>query len=656
MNTVLQDLLAQALNDYHKGDLERAAQRLEQAIQGLQQALVIHPQESSYHQHLGLAYQMQGNLKQALRHYHRAQNPPFSTAQLLNALGHGYRFMRDFKAALTSYQQALNLEPELVEVYYNLGAIWAEMGAWREAIQAFEAFLARRPQAPEAPNLLCHMGRMLASQNQHARALQYYELALKISPDFAAAYNQLGLLFLDFHCMDKAELCFGAVLKRHPQAEGIQMGRAYSPQSLGQPEEAAAHLQAVLEMSPEEFKAHLGLSAVLETEIHWDANGQTEFLNALAGQAGVLEKRRAFEEAFLLLQPVVEQGIYHASVANFYGRVCLHLKKYSQGIEYIQKTLNAQPQLHFLLELPLCFRLGELYDRLKQAEKAFAYFVRGNALKPQSFDREEFQTFITGLMETFNADYLAQAPRISASVRPIFIVGMPRSGTTLAEQILCSHPQVYGVGEVNFMAEIGAQLLQGQGTEPRAWLALLQACSIQDWQGFAQQYLAKLATLAPPEALRVTDKMPANFLYLGLIQILFPQATIVHCRRHPLDTCLSCFSQDFLTLEYTNHLEHLAHYYHCYLQLMAHWEQVLSLPILHLQYEDLVADPEPLSRQLLAHCGLDWDDKCLSFYATEREVKTASYEQVRQPIYRTSVGRYQAYEPFLEPIARILGL
>jgi hypothetical protein len=229
---------------------------------------------------------------------------------------------------------------------------------------------------------------------------------------------------------------------------------------------------------------------------------------------------------------------------------------------------------------------------------------------------------------------------------------MPRSGTSLVEQILSTHPGVYGAGELTAIDQFARHLGDATGDAyPQSALHLDQATI----DAAARQYLAALQDLAP-SAIRVTDKMPGNFLHLGLIQLLFPGARVIHCRRDPLDTCLSCYFQQFnqgQTFSYD--LSDLGHHYRQYQRLMRHWQSVISLPMLDVHYEDLVADQEAMSRKMLEFCGLDWTDECMRFYESKRYVATASYDQVRQPIYHKSVGRWRHYERYLGPLKTALG-
>jgi tetratricopeptide (TPR) repeat protein len=300
------------------------------------------------------------------------------------------------------------------------------------------------------------------------------------------------------------------------------------------------------------------------------------------------------------------------------------------------------------------FALGKCFNDVGTYDKAFEQYRAGNEIKKErhSFDAGAYARETDRLMATFDRAFFEQRnSHGSNSERPIFIVGMPRSGTTLVEQIIASHPDVFGAGELphfnRLVKNLPARLRDAAYPECVAGIDPKTASQLAD------EYLGYLRSLSP-DAPQVTDKLPQNFRHLGLITLLLPHARIISCRREPLDVCLSCYFQDFFAQPFSHDLADIGRFYREYDRLMAHWISVLPLPILEVQYEDLVGDMEAVSRRMISFCGLNWDDACLAFHKHERPVQTASDWQVRQPIYRTSVERWRRYEKHLEPLKQVL--
>jgi hypothetical protein len=296
----------------------------------------------------------------------------------------------------------------------------------------------------------------------------------------------------------------------------------------------------------------------------------------------------------------------------------------------------------------LHFALGKAHDDLGEYATAISHFDDGNALKHRhtSYDRERHAAAVNSQVETFTADFYARnAPHGSPCETPILILGMPRSGTTLVEQILSSHGQVAAGGELRFWGERATAFrMNDQGEINPAWAQTVE-----------RDYRAVLARISPT-ALRVTDKRPQNFHYVSLIHAVFPRARIIHCRRHPVDTCLSIYFQNFgRRIDFAYSRDDLLACYRQYQKLMEHWRSVLPSDRFHeIHYEDLVADQAATTRQLIAFCGLNWDDSCLRPDRNPRPVRTASLWQARQPVYRTSVARWQHYEPWLGALRDLL--
>nr|WP_276510924.1 sulfotransferase [Rhodobium orientis] len=303
------------------------------------------------------------------------------------------------------------------------------------------------------------------------------------------------------------------------------------------------------------------------------------------------------------------------------------------------------------------YALGGIEDRAKNFDKAFEYYILANESRSRRrpFDKDQFRRDIDDLIASFTEDVVASLSDAGCESRkPVFVVGLPRSGTTLTEQILSSHSKVYGAGELRRISVIvtAMKALEVPGVAyPRDVERIVRSTL----RKHGEQYLQIAGKRAPEGAERIVDKMPGNILHVGLIGTMFPNATLIHCMRDPMDTAVSCFMQNFKeTLSFTTDLGALGLYYRETLRLMEHWKAIFPGRILEVQYEDTIADPETMSRKLIAHAGLEWENQCLDFHKTERTVRTASQWQVRQPIYKTSVEKWRRYEKHLGPLIAAL--
>ncbi|MCW5776544.1 MAG: sulfotransferase [Phycisphaeraceae bacterium] len=364
---------------------------------------------------------------------------------------------------------------------------------------------------------------------------------------------------------------------------------------------------------------------------------------------------RAAEAARLLL-PLVEAGKHDPVIAPSFARVAAAVGRQDQAIAMLERSI-AEERLPPLLRADLFFRLASLKDGLGDYDGAFSAWREANALRRETlqYDPEYTAERVTGMIAAWTQDALKNLPVATVkSTQPVFIVGMPRSGTSLVEQILGSHPIVAAGGELN---DVGRMVHEWQpvmtGSVPM--LSDLSALTRGSVDKGARAYLRTIQKIGPV-AERVTDKMPMNFLHLGVISRLFPRARVIHCVRNPIDTCLSCFFQNFSgSNPFAYDLGEVGRFYRLYRSIIAHWKTVLDLPMLDVVYEDLVADQEAQTRRMAAFVGVPWDDSMLRFHESERVVLTASNEQVRRPVYKTSVQRWRRYEKHVAPLVEALG-
>lgn len=312
-----------------------------------------------------------------------------------------------------------------------------------------------------------------------------------------------------------------------------------------------------------------------------------------------------------------------------------------------------------LAELPpveqvhLCFALGKAATDLGDNARAFHHYLRGNAIQRQlvGYDEAASLGFLQRIRERITPqDVAAKRGHGIDSALPVFILGMPRSGSTLVEQILAAHPQVAGGGELHHFGRAMTAVM-----DARRYPDIIAALPGEALRGLGDRYAAALRGVAPRVA-RITDKMPTNYLFAGLIHLALPQAVIIHTVRDPVDCCLSNFTTLYAAgrLPYTYDLGELGRYYRAYDTLMRHWHHALPNVIFDVQYERLVTDFETTAREIVARCGLPWDEACLAFHTTQRRVRTASVSQVRQPLYREAIGRWRHQAALYEPLLQAL--
>jgi tetratricopeptide (TPR) repeat protein len=524
--------------------------------------------------------------------------------------------LRQGKDALPALQRAAELLPRDVETHINLGIALAAAGERAAAIRSYRQALALNPDSLEA---LKHLGDLLRELGETQEALAVRRKALEIDPQRVELHNDLGGVLFDMRRLNEAAAAYRSALELRPADPQAQLGLAGILRMRGRSAEAEEMCRAALEREPNNVE---GLS--LLAEMHSD-RGQFE------------EARELFERALAInwALPLV----YCSLSAN--RRMTPADSRWLERVE----ALLAKP-LPLGHEIDLRYALGKYFDDLGRYDEAFATYQRANELarrRKPTYTRSRLEQRVDRLIGTFNESFLSEQRAVgSDSELPVLIIGMPRSGTSLAEQILASHPDVFGGGEIRFW-EGAFGVFEAERAAGVSVAEILPQ--------FARDYLERVRALSGP-VLRVIDKMPANFLYAGLIHATLPRARMIHMKRHPLDTCLSIYSQNFFRMgSYANDLEDLGHYYTQYVRIMDHWRSVLpSSALLEVPYEELLADQEGWTRRMLDFIGVPWDPKCLNFHETERIVITASRWQVRQRLNSSSAGRWRNYARHLAPL------
>ncbi len=468
----------------------------------------------------------------------------------------------------------------------------------------------------------------LHRQGRLDEAEQYYRAALIAFPNEPEVLYGLGLVCSQTERMDEAVYRFEQVLAAKPEHAGALMGLGEALEASGRQEVACAVIERLIAADPRHAAAHCTLGRILKQLGRFD------------------ESREAFARA-VALDP--DNPTFHYMLAE-----SARFTADDPRLVALEALTRDEQRFSGRQRAELHFALFKAYDELERCDDAFAHLAEGNRIYRAQVPYEEdgVNAFFRGLKETYTAE--AMAPFAGAghpSDVPIFVVGMPRSGTTLVEQILASHPDVYGAGELQYVRD----LIHGDfaGPDYPAGLTELGAEGLRRFGGY---YTVRLAALAPG-AKRIVDKLPANFRHLGLLHLAMPRARLIHVVRDARDTCFSCYTQLFASgLNYAYDLGELGRYYRATEALMAHWQSVLPPgALLRIRYEDLIGDFETEARRLIAFCGLDWNEACRRFYETRRAVRTKSEFQVRRPLYTSSIGRWQRYEHWLGPLLKALG-
>lgn len=578
---------------YHLGEIRRALGHLEPAVESYRKALGLAPGVADIHFSLGTTLLDLGRAEAAATALRRAVKLSPEDPEVHNNLGNALAELGDLEAAERHYRTALRLRPDDTQALMNLGVVLAQKGRDAEAEACHRAAVDADSGFVEAR---LELARFLDRQERAEEALAVLATAVEIAPDHAAAHNALGR----------------ALVKAGRHAEGIERYRR------------------AVALRPDFAEAHFNLGVCLQAEGRFD--------EAVAAHEQALALRPDLGEAHYNLSMIKRDKAGEAEIARLKG-------------------LLARPELSDQSRINLNFSLARHYETLGEVDAAFCHYRSGNDLKArnQPFDAARHVDYVDRLIATFDRDFFAARRDFGVrSELPVFIVGMPRSGTTLVEQILSSHPAVHGAGELDEFRLMVDRLPRCLGSEqghPEC-VAKLRA---EAAESLAAEYLASLRGHSA-ESLRITDKMTGNYIRLGLIALLLPRAVVIHCRRDPLDTCVSCYFHNFAQgLSFTYDLGHLGLVYREYERLMDHWQGVLPVPILELRYEDLIADQEGVSRRIVEFCNLPWDERCLNFHETTRRVRTASFWQVRQPVYATSVRRWCAFADHLGPLFEALG-
>jgi len=602
---------------------------------------------------LGHALQMQNKLTEAESKFRLALKGASEFAPLHEDLGSVLAMQEKFKEAIPCFEKAIKIEPKLASSHKKLGQTLASAGRGEEADEAFEVYFKEDPNIgmiaigiehqragrdeealecfrqalrkyPDSVDAMRFLATAYFKQNEiYSDAEALLRRAVEIAPDFALAWGDLGHALLKSQKPVEAIEAYKQALKLLPEnyIAWTQLARAQS--LAGYPEKSAKAYQKSLEINPKIPNAQMGYGHVLK---------------ALGDQPGSL---RAYREA---IRQKPDFGEVYWSMANL--KIFKFKEKEVEAMEeQLEKSkLGESTEVHFR------FALGKAYEDLKDYDKAWHYYHSGNELKRQlvEYDPVAYNVQTKSIQNYFTQEKLRECQGNGyPDEGPIFIVGLGRSGSTLIEQILSSHSQVEGTEELSILGKL-TDTLGRYGRDNVRFPEALDKMRPGDWRAFGLEYLDNAKRYRLTDKPIFTDKLPNNFLYLGFLHLILPNAKIINARRHPIDSCLGNYKQLFgHGQNFTYDIFELGEYYTAYTNLMEHWNEVLPGKVLDVHYEDVVIDLEGQVRSILDHCGLPFEEQCVRFYETERAVKTASSEQVRQPIYTGGMGKWRKYENHL---------
>lgn len=538
--------------------------------------------------------------------------------------------LRQGKDALPAMRRTVELLPQDAEAHGNLGLALNDCGQWAEALMSLQRSLNLRPDGEQTIELrtryveaLNSLGNALRDEGKLREAASLYRRAVELDPLRAASHCNLGHALLEARRIEEAAASYGRALAADPDSALAHLSLATTLRLQARSSEAEASCRAALALKPANAEA-------------------LSLLGELRADQGRFSEAEVLFQRALTLDP--EFSFAFCSIAA-------HRKMSTDDAAWLQgaqSLLAKRPPLRQMINLH--FALGKYFDDVERYDEAFSHYRQAHECVKRygwRHDTGKLAGRVDRLISTFDVSCLKnRAARGSRSELPVFVVGMPRSGTSLAEQILASHPAVFGAGEVVFW---DAAFSAHDGTE------LQGEAAARSLSALAGDYLTRIRALSG-EAERVVDKNPANFLHAGLIHAVFPEARIIHMRRHPLDTCLSIYCQNFSNMgAYSNDLDDLADYYLQYLRITAHWRDTLpATRLLEVPYEGLIENQEAWTRRMLDFIGVPWNARCLDFHRTERVVVTASKWQVRQQLHGRSVGRWRHYESFLGPLHKLV--
>jgi tetratricopeptide (TPR) repeat protein len=595
--------------------------RLTEAAEQYREALALRPDDAQAHTNLGTVLRELGELEQSLDHFRRAVecNPALASAR--TNLG---QFLLDQKRpdeALPHCEEAVRLQPNLAEAHNNLGNVQRALEHYVEARGCYFEAIRLNPDLAQAH---ANLGLTLQEEGRSDEAVPWLRRAIELQPESVTFLGHLAEALSERDQSAEAMACYRKMIELDPARPGTYNALAWLVQEEGRHAEAEELLRTAIRLQPDFAPAYVGLGGLQE-------------------ELGDLTAAEASFRTALQLRPA------HAGA---HGRLATLLRGALPNAdrEAAEQRL-ADAELADGSNADLLFGLAHVCDARGQYAQAADYLREANRRiltlqekRRQKYDSADHLRFVERIISTCGPAFFERLKGAGLPTRtPVFVFGLPRSGTTLVEQVLASHSRIHGAGEL-VVARQDFESLPSVMNLAEPPIVCLGAITPEVLGQVARRHEERLREWGGTAAERVVDKMPDNYLYLGLLAAMFPNAVFIHCRRDLRDVAVSCWMTNFRAIRWASDPTHICERFEAYVSLMAHWRAVLPVPILEVAYEEAVADLEPVARRLIAACGLDWEPACLAFHETRRPIRTASVTQVRQPLYTKSVARWKNYE------------
>ena len=605
-------------------EMLRQRGQLAEAEQVGRKAVARDPRMVSAWNNLGIVLQESGKLEESRACLEKVIGLEPENAEAHNNLGNTFKRLGTIAKAERHWKKALALKPHYAETYSNLANLFNEQGQYDKALEYGQRAIDLNPLLFDA---YINLAAAESSRWRYAGALVWLDLLVAIAPENPMALSTRSMTLKELDRLDEAFKDAERALKIQPDNAEVQSAYGTILLTLGRFDEAILHFERALTLP----------SAIRE--------------RILISRATAYEENGKSEEALNQLDAIVAE--YPHSAGAWYSRADLvKFKADDPALRKMQDLIKPKGIQSDADRMSLNFALGKAFLDIGDSDKAFRYLHEGNRMKRAliHYDPEATHQWMDSLEKAFPpAVFERFYGQGCTSPLPVFILGMPRSGTTLIEQILASHSQIHGAGELKYLSRI----IDDNGGMPNA----MNGLTGEKLASMGAAYVEKVFPLAQGKSY-VVDKMPANFMHAGLIHLMLPHAKIIHSRRNPVDTCLSCYSKLFGGEQsFTYNLEELGRFHTDYQKLMAHWRRVLPAShFIEVDYEDVVGDIEAQARRMLDFIGVGWEPSCLEFYTTQRSVRTASVNQVRKPVYTTSAGRWRPHANNLKPLLKALGV